>query len=615
VSKRRHALNPAKLKADIAALDERPGPRAFRPRLDVRRRWVVAALCLLSCPLRLATFAPLDHWYLAYVALVPLGLAVVGGERRRWALLWAYLAGVIFWAVGLYWLTWITLVGYVVLIFYLGAYWLAAAAALRAAFQRRWPMWLTLPVVWVALEYARAYALWPVLDSELAGFPWFCLAHSQHTCTRLIQIADVTGQYGVSFFVAMVNGAVLDVLAWALLGRGVGRRAWRIVVPLAAAAVAAAALLGYGTFRLGQQTTRPGPKLGVVQLAFPISLAGRSASPQEIFSQHLHMSEQFKRAGLDLVVWPESMLGFQWMRPSYWFQFDPDAVGAAGPLYTPAEQERIRVYQQSLRRLQALLGELDCPLLAGGSMPSAGRARAEGLNTNSALLFRLDEGGRVALRGRYDKMHLVPFSEYVPFKESWTGLHKLLRRFVPEVMPQLDPGTNRVRLEIPCKTAGESVRFAVPICYEGVFARVCRRLATQDGQKRVDMLVNLSNDGWFIYEGRKYLFAGPPIRHASAELDQHLAQYVFRAVENRVPVIRAVNTGISAHVDSNGRVLSVVEHEGRRKMIGGKLVAQTLVDRRASLYSRFGDVFARVICCVAAAGLAVLLLRRRTAKH
>ena len=179
----------------------------------------------------------------------------------------------------------------------------------------------------------------------------------------------------------------------------------------------------------------------------------------------------------------------------------------------------------------------------------------------------------------------------------------MLRRFVPEVMPQLDPGRRPVRFTIPWQE--RSFRFAVPICYEGVFARVCRTLAARADEKaRVDALVNISNDGWFVR-------VTPSRTHASTELDQHLAQYVFRAVENRVPVVRAVNTGISAHVDSCGRIVGVVAHKGRRKMVGGCLVAQTLVDDRVSPYSLVGDVFAQAVCIAAAAGAGVLWLRRR----
>ncbi len=606
MSRRRHALNPAKVKADIAALERPASAPAPQRRWDVGRRWSAALLCLLSAALLLISFAPFRCGHLAYVALVPLTLAVAGARSRRWAMLWAYLAGVAFWAAGLYWLTWITLLGYAVVVLYLGAYWLVAGLIVRAGFRRGWPMWLVLPVAWVALEYARAYALWPAL-AHTSGFPWFYLAHSQYAFTRLIQITDVTGQYGVSFFVAVVNGAAAELLATGLPGTvsRAGRRWRRVVTAVAVPAVAAGGMLGYGTYRLGQNTTRPGPRIGVVQLAFPISLTGRGGTPQETFDQHLHLSQQLKVAGLNLLIWPESMLGFHDMDPARWLALDPDESyppPGSGPVFKSELQRLIRAYQDNLRRLQALLGEAGCPLLAGGGMPAPGRAGDDGLTSNSALLYELDRAGRIRLTGRYDKMHLVPFSEHVPFRDFWPGLHRFLRRFVPEVMPQLEPGKRPVVFELPYD--GRSFRFAVPICYEGVFARVCRRLAVRDGKKSVDLLVNISNDGWFVCSSPRRVYA-------STELDQHLAQYVFRALENRVPVVRAVNTGISAYIDSNGRIVQVVTHNGRRKMVAGTLVAQTLVDDRVSLYSRAGDVFAYSVCLVAVAGVVALWLRGR----
>ncbi|MDY7009822.1 MAG: apolipoprotein N-acyltransferase [Planctomycetota bacterium] len=593
MSKRRHALNPAKVKADMSALEQHPPREVFLRRLDIRRRLSVALLCILTSALLLACYTPFEKWYLAYVALVPWGLAVIGGHKGRWAILWGWLGGVIFWAAGIYWLTWITLGGYILLILYLGLYWMVAGLLVRRAFQRGWPVWITLPVVWVAMEYAQSFALWPMLPGDLSGFPWLLLAHSQYSCTRLIQIADVTGQYGVSFFIAMVNGTIIDALSQPLFVRAPrGARLTRqIGAALGASIVAAAAFLGYGTYRLNQETTRLGPTVAVVQQAFPISLSERGASQQEIFGSHLAATRSLVGAGCDLVVWPESMLGFGNMDPEYWNGLNPMA-------YDPETNELIRTYQQNLRSLGRLVSDLDCPLLAGGSMP-ADQYGQDNRRYNSALLFGRDESGRLQIKGRYDKMHLVPFSECVPYRQSWPWLHRKIRRVVPDVMPQLEPGKVPVRFTISGQ-GDKEIRFAVPICYEGSFARVCRRMVVGGRKKRVDMLINISNDGWFVWR-----------THAGTELDQHLSQYVFRAIEGRVAVVRAVNTGISAYIDSTGRIREEVRHHGKRKMVAGNIVTKTFVDDRVSLYSLVGDVFAQAVCLAAGAGIMVMFFRRR----
>jgi len=112
---------------------------------------------------------------------------------------------------------------------------------------------------------------------------------------------------------------------------------------------------------------------------------------------------------------------------------------------------------------------------------------------NSALVF---DGAEAAVF-EYDKVHLVPFSEYVPFKRSWPWLNRLLRLPVPDVMDQLEPGTRLDAYEL--KRGGKSWRIATPICYEGVFDRVCREMVVRDGKKAVDILANISNDGWFVW--------------------------------------------------------------------------------------------------------------------
>ncbi len=596
MSKRRHALNPAKVQADIAALEKHPPPEMFQRRLDIRRRLSVALLCILTSVLLAVSFAPFDKWYIAYVALVPFGLAVVAGHKGGWVVLWSWLGGVLFWTVGIYWLGWITPAGGIVLVLYFGCYWMAAGVLIRRAFRRGWPVWITLPVVWVALEYAMAYTLWPMLPADMSGFPWMSLAESQYRRIHLIQIADVTGEYGVSFFVAMVNGAIIDALAQPLFvktSRG-GRLTRQIGIAFGVSVASAAALLGYGTYRLNQDTTRLGLTVGVVQEAFPVSLNRKGASRQKIFDAHLDGSRPLVGTGCNLVVWPESALSFGNMDPAFWRR-----LNAAS--FDPEDAEIIRTYQRNLHSLGRVVSDSDCPLLAGGSMP-ASRAGKDNRRCNSALLFDRDEAGRLRLKGRYDKMHLVPFSECVPFRKSWPWLHGQIRRLVPPAMPQLEPGKKPVRFTISGE-GGKEIRFAVPICYEGSFARVCRRMVMRGRNKRVDILVNISNDGWFVYNA-----------HASSELDQHLSQYVFRAIEGRVPVVRAVNTGISAHIDSVGRIGETVRRKGKRKMVAGNIVAKMFVDDRITLYSLIGDVFAQAICVVVGAGVLITFFRPRTGK-
>jgi apolipoprotein N-acyltransferase len=194
---------------------------------------------------------------------------------------------------------------------------------------------------------------------------------------------------------------------------------------------------------------------------------------------------------------------------------------------------------------------------------------------------------------RYDKVHLVYFGEIVPFR---FGRLRFLYFWFNRLMPFSGPGGqfeyslfrgegfHSFSIEAPPRN-GESYRFGIPICYEDVMPYVSREFTCGgSGKKQVDFLLNISNDGWF---GRG-LFQSRPQQW------QHLAICVFRAVENRVGIARAVNTGISGFIQPTGRIHDVVFGDASTPWPGecGFSVANVGVDSRFTVYSRFGDWFA-----------------------
>ena len=627
--------------SDIPVFQQNPPQEVFLRRFVPGRLLTIALFNLLTVILLSVSFAPIDWWPAAYVALVPWAVAVIGAARSRWVVLCAYLAGVVFWALNLYWMWWITLVGYTALVFYLSLYWLAGGVVVRFLGRIKLPMWIVLPVVWVAMDAVR--------ERLISGFPWFFLAHSQWSRTMLIQIADVTGQHGVTFFVAMVNGVLVDILTGPLFVRnqaGRGAIAIRMVIGLPAAGVACAAMLIYGSWRINQQTRQDGPVIGIVQQAYPISLSGRTADSGEIFQTHLKACERFAGSQCDLVLWPETMIPTavnsqilnldieklknddlralveRFAGPQAWdAEFSQQTLRSFlhDCIYGTAGSDGVSLmdYADQLARLSQRLG---CPLLVGGSSlhynPNPAYPSDRWTVRNSALWF---EGGRQATN-MYSKVKLVPFGEYVPFKRSWLGLHKFLVWFVPSVMNQLDAGLQDTLFELHRPVGRWGI--VTPICYEGVFAERCRDLVTTDDRK-ADIIANMSNDGWFVYQPRN----GTP--RGSSEHAQHLVQYCFRAIETRSAVVRAVNTGISASIDSNGRIVAQLKDPpgkaGRRVMVSGTLLLdgkcddkgrclpghgpKILVDRRVSIYSLIGDSFAAVVFMAAAAMLVVGLVR------
>lgn len=595
------------------------------PELLKRRVWItsragIAMMNILTALLLMISFAPFDCWFVGFVALTPWLTALHNPTRPKWSMTWSVLAGAAFWAASLYWLTWITLVGYFALLVVLTGFWLVATLVLRTAMRRLWPMWLITPVVWVGLEYARSWFL--------SGFPWFNLSQAMYSRTMLIQIADVTGEYGVSFFVGMVNGLAADLLTAPLFKRAASGLKPRLAarLGLAVTVVVAIAMLLYGRFRLGQHTTAQGPIVAVVQEAYPISLQGRSDSPGDILDSHLKAAQALAGARLDLLVLPETMgpsgINSQFLNLDVNALSDRHVMDIVRMRASMKEQRELltryiqRYVLPEAQKIEQVSNKLDAPVLIGAVAMEPNHIPVGGddlwLRFNAALWFDRSWASR---REYYSKIHPVPFSEYVPFKRTWPQAYWALRFFVPPVMEQLEPGSN-LRLQL----LDDKWRIATPICYEGTFARVCRKLVNRP-EGRADIMINMSNDGWFVPPQK----GGKP--RGSTEHSQHLAHYVFRAIENRVPVVRAVNTGISASIDSNGGIVAQIVRDGRRTMVSGTLLLdggenesmpsevlrgpRVLVDARQSLYSRIGDLFAQLVSAAGVVLTAIMIFGRR----
>ena len=254
-------------------------------------------------------------------------------------------------------------------------------------------------------------------------------------------------------------------------------------------------------------------------------------------------------------------------------------------------QRRSQVYWKDIR---ATAREVKAPILFGGTtvmfegaygLPNGG-VMPLGRRFNTAFLVG-PETKDYSTEGTYSKSHLVPFGEYMPFKDSFPPLYKLLQQFSPYPFDySLTPGGHD-QPPLAVRYDGGEARFQVPICYEDAMAYRIREIVRPrepGGRKAVDFLVNISNDGWF---------------NGSIELDQHLNLCVFRAVENRVPIVRSVNTGISAIISPVGQIEAVVQDKGgNRRWLTGEICGRLTLDDRVAPYTLMGDVLA--LSCVAA---------------
>ncbi len=530
-------------------------------------RWAPLLLVLLSLALKSLIFAPIGWWPLAYVCLVPWLVAVRAAGRTRWMYFVSYLFGLSFYLINMYWLYLVTGPGYAALSMYMGAYFpLMAWLIRRMSVRRNLPLGLSVPVVWVASELLRA--------TIMTGFPWFFLAHSHWRVLTMIQVSDLAGAYALSFVIAMANGTVADLLI-ARLGirraragvRGLPR--WALVGSLATIALLVCVAI-YGRVRLRSPALLPGPTVAVLQGDYVAHVAPPPGSPgprrkRATYRRLLTEVDQL----VDLYVIPETPWSMYLNK-----EFRRSEQDKEGWVRWSKSCHEWLAEAARQKRAHIVVGSLSVVPQPEGACPSD-------YKYNSAFMY--DPSG--AQIWRYDKVHLVLFGEYVPFRYGRLhGLYERLNRMTPwgagGYEYSLTPGKEFSLFEMKAASKEARVfRFGVPICYEDVMPYVCRRFAVgPDGSKRADFLLNISNDGWF---------------HHSSELPQHFAICVFRAVENRVAIARAVNTGMSGLIDSTGR--------HRELGVGrtGHLVGQIQVDPRVSLYSRWGDWFA-VTCCLLA---------------
>ena len=523
--------------------------------------------------------APIAWHLLAWISLVPFLLSCASPALSRRALcVTAYAASVVYWLLNIHWISPITLPGWIALCFFLGWTWPVAALTLRYALAKGLPLWLVTAVVIVGMERLQGY--------PLSSFLWRCLAHSQYENIRCIQIADTLGAAGVSFIVAMVNGLIAGV--WLDVRRN-GLWSGRVAAQCLLGVATLGGLFAYGNLRVDQAADafQAGPLVAALQSNVPQSVKDSGSNSDTIFEDLLRQSHAAARAGAELIVWPETMVQLM---------FD-EALEPLGDSKEKWREVHRKLYALAENRTHLAIGAY------GGTLKYKPDGTLTLARHNS--VFFIDRQGKLDPT-RYDKMRLVIFGEYVPFRESWPWLFKQLLKCSPYSEDySLEAGTEPQRFTMNTPTA--SYTFGPLICYEDTIPGIAREfvLNGEDG-KRVDWLVSVSNDGWFVG------FDGDQIR-PSGELSQHLAASVFRAVENRISILRSVNTGISGLIDPLGRLRNgylaaspgfpeaMLEREG----IAGWLVDKMPIDKRITLFTRYGQW---LDCCCVLAFVALALV-------
>lgn len=520
---------------------------------------------LVSSLLAWLAFPPVGWSLLAWVA--PMGwLSLIAGAelpgRRPYRALW--LAGFVFWVLVVHWIRLPHPANYlalVVLASYLGCYVPVFVALSRVGVQRvRLPLALVAPVVWTGLDWVRNHLM--------TGFGFGSLAQTQVGFLEIIQIADLVGEYGVTFLIMLVAACLTNVLMGDIpAAKRDYLQATLLRVFPGLLLLGATVVYGIGVSQTnftGYNRSERTARAAIIQGNTLADWKGDADKQQRIMQEYLDLSllavtqsKENDDREVDLIIWPETSFRQTLATVAKGYQPPPERVHES---YLVAGQRDLAEFVRQTGA--AILTGIDRVHLYADE---DGEPAFEAYNS-SVLMNRQQQ-----IVGTYDKMHRVPFGEFIPLAEWFPVLYRLT------------PLTGGVSAgEAPTLLEFGELLLAPNICYETCVPHLIRQHVNRDDGRVPDVLVNLTNDAWYW---------------GSSELDMHLACGVLRAVEQRRPLVIAANGGLSAHIGPSGTVLDVTE---RQK------TATLLVDLRQSstagltFYARWSDWFAVtcVVCCL-----------------
>lgn len=520
--------------------------------ISFKSKWLPA---IISGLMLTAAFPKAGVSGMAWVALVPLFIALRGADPKE-AFRTGMIAGLAYYLSLLYWvvftmrtygyLPWWQCVSLLVLLAaYLALYPGLFAMAVSRLCRKPGHLVLLAPIFWVALEYARSFLL--------TGFPWGIVGYSQFNRLNIIQISDMFGVYGVSFLVVLFNASVYVLLLFAAQKKWRGHAADRrqAMGAVAAPLILVGFALGYGKMRIGTMdgavAQAPSRLVAVVQGNIDQARKWDPAFQIGTTKKYVDLTLSAAAGQPDLVVWPET----------------------ATPFYFEASPKLTRLVTDAVR-------QAGTHLLVGS--PSVQGKPGGHAYYNSAYMVAPD--GHAT--GRYDKVHLVPFGEYVPLKHLLSFVGKMVAQ-----VGDFSPGEKGRTLA----WGKDGPPIGVQICFEIIFPGLSRSLV----KNGAGVLVNLTNDAWF---GK------------SSAAFQHFSMAVFRAVENRRSLVRSANTGISGFVDPAGRIVAQTA-----------LFEDAVVVRRVpvltgtTFYTRMGDALPLACLIVLAVMMARPMIRDRQGGH
>ncbi len=509
-------------------------------------------LSVLSGVLLALAFPKPEINFLAWFGFIFLLFSIKRSSTYRKTFLLSYLCGLIFFGIVVYWAVYVTFIGAIVLIFYLALYFGVFGLGLRwveNSFRNPLFKILLISSLWVGLEFVRSHLF--------TGFGWALLGYSQYMHIKLIQVADMTGVYGLSFLIIFVNAALFYMLKIRHIPssqnvseasfRGSNEKLKSFVqrgLPIFLAGILIFACLTYGNVRIKQFETRKEKilKVSIIQGNIDQELKWDSTLSTLILNKYEKLSCMAAFEKPDIIIWPETSL------PGY------------------LDEEGLR------KKIDKLSTSLAAPFLIGAPRFSPDTDEY----FNSAALFK-GVGEPIII---YDKVHLVPFGEYMPLGPLFSPLTLIYP------IADFSKGKDYVLFKV------KGIKFGTLICFEDIFSDLVRDFV----RKGADFMVNITNDAWFKKSSAAY---------------QHNQCLVFRAVENKVSVARVGNTGPSLFIEPTGRIEKrLINQYGQDLFIDGFLTTNLLRGLKETFFTKFGDIFAYMCIIFFAMGCFVKFRRQ-----
>jgi apolipoprotein N-acyltransferase len=516
------------------------GHAGSRPSLLTSARFVL--LPLATAVMLTLAFPPTNYKFLAWFALVPVGMAMRDKSHCAETYLGLYVGGLVFQLTTLDWLrsghdaTWLSGPR--------ATQWLAQGVGLAliwplSMFVARpfitrvsMPMAFALPIVWIAFEFSRRH-LWVIVDT--VGYVFGQLGLTQTANPYLIQVADLGGVYAVSALVASANGLIVDMISW------VHARSRRKVAPFPLATIASVSLIGtavwlYGVWRLSQPLPPSGPVIALMPRGSLWSL---------------HITGWPKRENSGIIAEAPSAIVPQWSNTELphlliWSEVSCGIIGPNEPV-----NAQLRT-QTTINRIEQFAQLANAALVIGCTRANGNR----GATLNSAVVVGPDR-----FVGYYDKLRLVPFSEYQPPGRKWF-----------EVTDMYAAGTSYPVFKVRCGSPSRECRLAVSICYDTCFPDLYREYMWRLSDHDIPQ--------FFVVP------AFEDFDHAMRLQDNLLQLARFRAIECRRAFVRNAHQGYSGIIDGNGALIEAPPEIGFDKPA---VLGPIPLDERFSLYSVIGD--------------------------